>query len=130
MKKLQKLLMSSLASMMVVLLPAQATFADELITSSNSTIEAVKESRDFSLFASTSPIDVRDSTTDIYFNGVTKINVVGQPEGTYKVYKITSDGKHIWLGTVQGTGTVRTQMYGYHKIYIETSYYGYYTVDY
>lgn len=126
MKKIQKLMMSSLAAI-VILTPFQAAFADDAITSLN---PPVQESRNISLSGSTGSILVDFPTTDIYFNGVVTVNITGQPGGVFRIHHIDSNGYDRYLGTIIGSGSYRTQLYGYGKIYIETASYGYYIVNY
>ncbi|MBP2000064.1 hypothetical protein J2Z69_001083 [Paenibacillus shirakamiensis] len=131
MKSYQKLAVSGFCTIAMLLSPMQAAFADEAITSTNhSTAQEVQSSN-----TKVSPRGliygtVGDPTTDIYFNGVVTVNVTAPSGGDFVVYAITPGGSYNYLNTIKGSGSLRTQLYGYHKIYVTSSFSGTFTVNY
>lgn len=131
MKKYQSLAISGFSAIAMLLAPMQAVFADEAVTNTN--YSATQEVQVLNGNVSTQGVisgTVGNPTTDIYFNGVVTVNVNAPSGGDFVVYAIDNTGSYIYLLTIKGSGSLRTQLYGYHKIYVSSSFPGTFTVNY
>ncbi|MDT3427275.1 hypothetical protein J2Z22_002826 [Paenibacillus forsythiae] len=129
MKKYQKTVIAGLSTMAILLTPIQAAFADEAVTNSTPAQE-VQASNGIATTQGTIYGLVGDPTTDIYMNGVVTVGVTAPSGGNFVVYAIDQYGSYIYLGEIIGSGTIHTQLYGYHKIYVSSSFSGTFYVTY
>lgn len=121
MKKFQKSLIATIASMALLLTPTQAIFAD----GATNNITPVKNTQQLNKNISPQAIvsgTVGGHTTDIYFNGTVTVGVtptyVG---GIFDVYSQSPDGNFEYLGEIRGSGTLATKLFGYYKIYVTST---------
>lgn len=133
MKKFQKSAIAALSTMAMLLGSVPAAFADEAVTPAAA--PAAQEVQAASGVVTPLALaygNVGDPSTYYYFGGVTTINVYGVPGGVYTVYAIDQNGSYIDIGAGQITyqGSVTTQLWGYHKIYVSSSFPGTFSFNY
>ncbi len=129
-RKIQKISISAFASLMMILTPIQAVFADEAITNSPPPAQEIQDVGTFD-FQGTEWGDIGSSTQDIYMTGAIKIVVNASSTKSFPVYAVDPNGGEKFLGQIKGKEYIKTQLYGYYKIYVggninDGSFYVYY----
>ncbi|MBU9706845.1 hypothetical protein KSP24_07875 [Paenibacillus sp. AK121] len=130
MRKFQKISFSTFASLMMILTPIQAAFADEAVTNNPPPAQELQDIGNIELQG----IEwgtIGDSTKDIYMTGDIKIVVNASSIQSFPVYAVDPNGGEKFLGQIKGKEYIKTQLYGYYKIYVggnknDGSFYVYY----
>jgi len=114
-KNIKKISMSSLATLLMILTPTQAIFADEVLT--NTTVQ----SQETQLLGNvtlqgTEWAAVGQETKPIYMNGEIKIVFNGSFGQSCYAYAADQYNNKISLGRIDYDGYLKVKLYGYYKI--------------
>lgn len=130
MKKIQKSAIAALSAMAMLLGSVPAAFADEAVIPTAPAAQEIQAANGLVTAQGTVFGSVGTPTTDIYFNGMNTINVQGVPGGNYVVYAIDTNNNWSYRGEIIGSGSITGQLWGYHKIYVTSSFAGNFSITY
>ncbi|MEK5025658.1 hypothetical protein [Paenibacillus sp. FSL M7-1046] len=131
MKKIQKSAIAALSTMAMLLGSVPAAFADEAVTPAAApAAQEVQAASGVVTPLATLYGSVGTPTTDIYFNGVYTVEIQGEPGGNYVIYAIDPSNNWYYRTEIIGSGKYTSQLWGYHKIYVTSSFGGNFKVIY
>ncbi|MEK4277616.1 hypothetical protein [Paenibacillus sp. FSL R7-0026] len=118
MQNIKKISISTLATLMMILTPTQAIFADEAVTTNTVQPQEMQLSNSITL-QGTEWGYVGGQTVPIYMNGEIKVVLNGVYGDICNVYAVGEYNSKKYLGQLNRKDSLKATLYGYYKIELD-----------